>query len=221
MDASKIVREALRTGIITQADLTEWLKEKAAGRITLPPDPEKVVTIELTGAPEGCLQRRYIHLGDGVIKDVDNWESSGYFSKNGVRGFPSEAFLKAMGNSLPFVELKGKKRLTNRELWRNVSVLPDDFAEDGLPLCLFTLASAEDASIESSRLQPPRCDFRTHILGGWKMTVRVAYDSTILCEEDVRLLMKVAGKNTGIGAWRKERGGVFGRWGVEGARAAS
>jgi hypothetical protein len=215
----------------------------------VPPDPEKVVGVDLVGCDEGMLQNQLRpevkdELQNGKTagatetraqkteKAKANWAGSGHFAKDGTRGHPAEAFLKAMQQAVTMVTLSGGKKTSSKAMvLRCLSVLPDAFSKEGLPLCCFT----EDPKANfSSQVEPaehwahnnnakgvPVPVYRTHIPGGWKMTVKVSYDSTVLGVQDVLMLMQKAGTNVGVGAWRKEKGGVFGRFKVVGARASS
>jgi len=228
------------------------LVEKAVQAVTetfiVPKDPERIIAIEILGAPEGMLQnqlkdetKRELQYGksSGVSetraqkteKAKAGWESTGHFARDGSRGHPSESFLKGMMQAVTMVTLScGTKKSNKPMVLRCISVLPDAFSSGGLPLCCFT----EDPKANfNSKVEPaehwannknsggtPVPVYRTHIPGGWKMTVRVAYDSTVLSAQDVMMLMQKAGTNVGIGAWRKEKGGVFGRFKVVGATAS-
>jgi hypothetical protein len=214
----------------------------------VPPDPEKVVEIDIVGCDEGMLQNQLrpetkhkLQYGETAgasetkaqktEKAKANWGGSGHFADNGSRGHPSESFLKAMQQSVPMVTLSGGKKVSSKVMvLRCISVLPDAFSKEGLPLCSF---SADTKANSSVKVEPaehwannknsggtPVPVYRTHIIGGWKMTVRVSYDSTVMSTQDVLMLMQKAGSNVGVGSWRKEKGGVFGRWKVVGARAS-
>jgi hypothetical protein len=215
----------------------------------VPPDPEKVIEVDVLGAPEGMLQNQLrpetkhaLQYGKSAgasetkeqktEKAKANWIGSGHFAKDGRRGHPSESFLKAMMQAVTMVTLSGGKKTSSKVMvLRCLSVLPDAFSKEGLPLCYFTDDSKANFS---SKVEPaehwannknsggtPVPVYRTHIPGGWKMTVKISYDSTVLRPQDVLMLMQKAGTNVGMGAWRKEKGGVFGRWKVVGARAAN
>ena len=107
---------------------------------------------------------------------------------------------------------------------------PNAFSKAGLPLTTYSVTPkinfnkmvepAEHWAVNKVNKAPVPV-YRTHIHGGWKMSVKISYDSSVLSVQDVLMLMQKAGSNVGIGAWRKENGGVFGRWKVVGARAAS
>jgi hypothetical protein len=212
----------------------------------VPPDPEKVLEVDIVGCAEGMLQNQLRQeikkvLQEGAAagatetkiqkteKARANWEGSGHFAKDGTRGHPTEAFLSAMQTAVTMVSLSGGKKTTNKGMvFRCISPLPGTFSKDGLPLTLFTdnpkvncHAKAEPAEhwANNRKLGIPVPVYRTHILGGWKMTVKISYDSTVFRPQDVLMLMQKAGTNVGIGSWRKEKGGVFGRFRVVGARA--
>lgn len=215
----------------------------------VPPDPERVIAVEILGADEGMLQNQLkpetkheLQYGkesgasetraQKTEKAKANWTASGHFAKNGTRGHPSESFLKGMMQAVTMVTLSGGKKTSSKAMvLRCISVLPDAFSKDGLPLCCFTedpkandgdnVEPAEHWANNKNAGGTPVPVYRTHIPGGWKMTIRVAYDSTVLRAQDILMLMQKAGTNVGIGAWRKEKGGVFGRFKVVGAKAAS
>lgn len=224
-------------------------KEVIQDSFVVPPNPEKVVEVDILGEPEGLLQNQ---LRQSVKDELQNgkqagaaetkaqrtekaradWRGSGHFTKDGVHGHPSEAFLKAMQVAVTMVSLSGGKKTTNKGMvLRCITVLPSAFSKDGLPLICFSNDTKANSNIKVEPAEHwannqnakgvPVPVYRTHILGGWKMTVRVAYDSSVLRPQDVLMLMQKAGTNVGIGAWRKEKGGVFGRFKVVGARAAN
>jgi len=222
-------------------------KEPAPDSFIVPPDPEKVVEIDIVGCPEGMLQnqlrpetKKELQYGKtaGVSetraqktdKAKANWADSGHFAKDGSRGHPGESFLKAMQCAVTMVTLSaGARKSSKAMVLRCISVLPDVFSKEGLPLCSFTKGTKANCSVKVEPAEHwavnnnaggvPVPVYRTHVLGDWKMTVKVAYDSSVLSTQDVLMLMQKGGTNVGIGAWRKEKGGVFGRWKVVGARA--
>jgi len=228
---------------------TEKTVETELDSFDIPPDPERVVEVDILGCPEGMLQNQLrpetkdeLKYGkkSGASKTraqkteeaQANWIGTGHFSKGGTRGHPSEAFLKAMQKSVTKVTLSCGKKLSNMgEILQCVSVLPDSFSKEGLPLCEYRgdpkanfdkkVEPAEHWAVNKKAGNVPVPVYRTHIPGGWKMSVRIAYDSSVLNTKDILMLMQKAGTNVGIGAWRKEKGGVFGRWKIVGARASA
>ena len=222
-------------------------KKDIQDSFVVPPDPEKVIEVDILGAAEGMLQNQLRpetkdELQNGkkagatetkaqrTEKARASWEGSGHYSKDGVRGHPSESYLKAMQQAVTMVTLSGGKKTSSKAMvLRCLSVLPDAFSKEGLPLCCFSRDTKANSDIKVEPAEhwannnnaggTPVPVYRTHILGGWKMTVRVSYDSTVLRPQDVLMLMQKAGTNVGVGSWRKEKGGVFGRWKVVGARA--
>jgi hypothetical protein len=222
-------------------------EKEVVDSFTIPQDTEKVVEVDIVGCAEGMLQNQLTREAKEALKGGPktgmrktraqkteeartNWKNTGHFTKDGTRGHPSEAFLKAMQRAASMVELScGGKRGSMKAIPSLITPLPDAFSKEGLPLTTF---SANSKANFNKRVEPaehwainkvnkaPVPVYRTHILGGWKMTVRVSYDSSVLSVQDVLMLMQKAGSNVGIGAWRKENSGVFGRWKVVGARAS-
>lgn len=214
----------------------------------IPPDSEKVIVVEILGAPEGMLQnqlqeatKQELQYGkkagatetraQRTEKAKASWESTGHFANDGNRGHPSEAFLKAMQESVPYVSLSGGKKTSNKKaIPRCITVLPDAFSKEGLPLTCFSNDTQANARLgiepaehwavnKTSGGAVPVPVYRTHIQGGWKMKVKISYDSSMMRVQDVLMLMQKAGSSVGVGSWRKEKGGVFGRWKVVGAQA--
>lgn len=224
-------------------------KKPDANSFTIPPSTEKVVEVDIVGCAEGMLQNQLSEEAKSTIKfgartgavktrtqkteeAQANWRNTGHFAKDGSRGHPSESFLKAMQQAVTMVTLSAGKKASNMKMMlRCLSVLPDTFSKEGLPLTCFVgdpkanfdkkVEPAEHWAVNRKAGNVPVPVYRTHIPGGWKMTVKISFDSSVLSVQDVLMLMQKAGSNVGVGSWRKECGGVFGRWEVVGARASS
>jgi len=58
----------------------------------------------------------------------------------------------------------------------------------------------------------PDLRYRPEFPPGWKITIDISYDADILTKNDILNLFNRAGFGIGIGDWRPEKGGEFGRF---------
>lgn len=223
-------------------------KKDVVDSFTIPETTEKVVEVDIVGCAEGMLQNQLTDEVKRILKygpptgarktraqkteaALKNWKNTGHFTKKGARGHPCEAFLKAMQRAASMVELScGAKKGCMKAIPSIITPLPDAFSKKGLPLTTYSYDPKAnfDKNVEPAEHwavnkvnKAPVAVYRTHIPGGWKMSVKISYDSSVLSVQDILMLLQKAGSNVGIGAWRKENGGVFGRFEVIGARSAS
>lgn len=200
--------------------------------LELPSMPESMLIATISGLEAGMLQNRMTDDERDKIKGIKKggprsdysekakkWKDTCHFNKAGKLGFPAEAFLKAMGTVVPGVELS-KKNLFKypKNLYRALRIECDDLDQDGNGIVLYSagkLSMSEHFAVLQGSTPIPV--YRGHVKE-WEMVLRIVYDSTLLTEHDVMMLLARAGKRIGIGAWRIENRGAYGQFEVKSAK---
>lgn len=163
-------------------------------------------------------------------KKVEEWKQTAHATAEGKHGHPCESFLKAMGRVIDQVKLSnGEPMESMKALNCALSIIPDGLGTDGKSLVFFTNFETPPREPEQlvMELTPmtmePACHwaviqgrtpvpvYRTH-LKNWQMSVRVRYNPNVLRAKDVLALLSYAGEHIGIGAYRPENRGVYGRF---------
>ena len=195
--------------------------------IKIPEMPEKVLIVEIGG--DGMLQNnmttdaiRQIKgtATGGNIKDytkrAEKWKETGHWTADGKLGFPAEAFLKGMGNALKGVELKNKKLFKfPKDLYRALHVDSNAFDTAGNGIVLYTKVEEVVMQEHMGMLKgtTPIPLYRL-LAKNWKMELPITYNDTILTDHDVLLLLNRAGASVGVGAFRVENRGPYGKFSV-------
>ncbi len=136
------------------------------------------------------------------------YESSKYLTDNGDPGFPADAFKKSMirgakGLGLVMVDMRTgffvHGEYCNRDDRDLVSV-------DGK----FTMRE------DMVRLNGGVADIRYRAqIARWKATLEISYNSNAVSFDQIVNMINAAGYGVGVGEWRPERDGMFGRFEVD------
>jgi hypothetical protein len=199
--------------------------------ITLPETEERVMEIDITGnemlhnkmttaARNAIIGIKTPKYKEDHSKKSEKWEETVHYDMEGRLGFPAEAFMKAMATVLKSVDLSKKKLFKGKnDLFRALHVESDSIDDLGVGLVLYDKGTKATMSTHWGVLrgQTPIPLYRG-IVKDWKMTLRIVYDETWLTHEDVMLLVRAAGRRIGIGAYRIEKGGAYGRFEIKSAR---
>jgi len=205
--------------------------------LTLPKAPHRIVTVVIAGDEHGLLQNNMklaekMKIANKGRKDLDpenneetdyskkveEWKQTAHTTADGKHGHPCESFLKAMGRVIDQVKLSnGEPMESMKALNCALSIIPDGVGTDGKSLVFFTSKEETPMTMEPAchwaviQGRTPVPVYRTH-LKNWQMVVRVRYNPNVLRAKDVLALMSYAGEHIGIGAYRPENRGVFGRF---------
>lgn len=129
-----------------------------------------------------------------------------YFTDNGAYGIPAMAFKSAL------ISAAHKDIGIEKTLLRKALFIKCDDSNGVLPMQCSEPVVREDcvrvgAGSADLRYRP---EFRE-----WSVAIPITFDSELLRVEDVINLVDRAGFGCGIGEWRPERGGEFGRFKVD------
>lgn len=213
--------------------------------LTLPKAPHRIVTITIEGDAQGLLQNNMkegekLKISNKGRKDLDpanneetdyskkieEWKQTAHVTADGKYGHPCESFLKAMGRVIDQVKLSNGEPLDSmKALNCALSIIPDGVGTDGKSLTFFTQQEPTPMTMEPAchwaviQGRTPVPVYRTHYKN-WRMTLSIRYNPNVLRSKDVLALLSYAGTHIGIGAYRPENRGVYGRFTLVGATDA-
>lgn len=125
-------------------------------------------------------------------------------------GLPSGAFLRALATVA--ADLDGVFGTT---INRNLTIVPDN--EEGL--ILFDKIDGPRLVEHCGRNRSKALiTVRRPCFREWTMNVPIEFDAGVFSVESVLHIMAHAGMKVGVGAWRKENRGPYGRWEVVGLK---
>lgn len=147
------------------------------------------------------------------------WEAGLYLSDGEVK-IPMRLVNKCLE--------QGAKKKKNGALWKSGCIILDDY-------CDFDYAGPKIRIGKQESIPEPKLDphyaahahqmpvrvgtssiIRTRpVFEGWSLQVRISYDPNTIDRDTVITAAEDAGKLVGLGDWRIEKGGSFGRFGVE------
>lgn len=137
----------------------------------------------------------------------EQYEASVYKLDNGEPGFPADAFKKAM--------IRGAKQLglTMTDARTSFFIHGEYCTRDDRELVPITgeLQPREDMV----RLNGATSDirFRGQVVN-WEATLKVSYNASVTSFDQIVNMLQAAGYGVGVGEWRPERDGTFGRFEV-------
>lgn len=137
----------------------------------------------------------------------EQYEASIYYLDDGRVGFPADAFKKAM--------IRGAKQigLVMTDARTSFFIHGEYCTRDDRELVPITgeLQPREDMV----RLNGSTSDIRFRgQLVNWEATLRVSYNASITSFDQIVNMLHAAGYGVGVGEWRPERDGTFGRFEV-------
>ncbi len=206
--------------------------------LKIPKAPTRILTVHIRGDEHGLLQNNMKesekekirnkgnknrdpenHEETDYSKKIEEWRQTAHLTSDGNKhGHPCEAFLKAMGAVIDQVRLSSGEPLESmKALNRAISILPDGIGKDGKSLVFFTTAEETPMTAEPAchwaaiQGRTPVPVYRTH-LKNWNMVLRIQYNPNVLRAQDVIALLSYAGAHIGIGAYRPENRGIYGRF---------
>jgi hypothetical protein len=129
-----------------------------------------------------------------------------HFTADGRPGFPATGFKAAMVNAV--TQVKGS--ITKVLVRQAVHVDPLD------PTGIIPIEGEWVVREDTVRLPNGVADirFRPMFLAGWRCNLPIAYNARAISDKIIVDLLQYAGFGVGIGDWRPERGGPFGRFHV-------
>lgn len=146
-------------------------------------------------------------VGKREAKDPEReYEESLYRHPGGGFGFPSVAFKTAMVSACRFAE-----NVKMTELRGALHVLGDMVKIDGQPSPREDMVKV-GMGVADIRY---RGEFKQ-----WKATLTIQHNVGVISAEQIANLLNIAGFSTGVGEWRPERDGPYGRFHVASSKEA-
>lgn len=140
-------------------------------------------------------------------KPEEEFEAACY-KLNGGFGFPANGLKQAAVNACRFTDMK-------MTVARGAFFVKGEVSDEGEELVKID-SKAPKMKTDMVRLQSGSSDVRYRpIFEDWSMTVRVEYNKNVISPEQVMNLFNTAGFAIGIGDWRPERNGQFGRFTIK------
>jgi len=158
----------------------------------------------------GVSEDPALAAGRKVYDDDEEARLRVYNDPDGAFCHPCEAFTKAMVRAC-----SGKKfgKLTATSTLKGSVFITEPFAliedEKGNPATKYTI---DKRPVVVGKARVPRC---RPCWPRWQMRVPLEIDTAILTREQVAEALSLAGRIVGIGDYRPEKGGGFGRFTVE------
>jgi hypothetical protein len=140
-------------------------------------------------------------------RDPDaEYEASFYHLPDGSHGFPCSGFKKSAIRAAKMVD--GISMTDCRQMF---FVLPDGRDEGGID-CV-KINGAAEMRTDVIRVKNGAADLRYRPeITNWTATLRITYDAGLISPEQIASLFYRAGYSVGVGDWRPERDGDFGRY---------
>ena len=137
----------------------------------------------------------------------EQYEESVYKTDDGVPGFPADGFKKAM--------VRGAKalKLVMKDMKGAIFVLGKYSSKEDRELVPLDgeLSMRED----TVRLQDGTADIRFRgQVANWEATLQISYNAGVVSFDQIVNMLQAAGFGVGIGDWRPEKDGMFGRFEV-------
>ena len=142
------------------------------------------------------------------VRDPDaEFRAATHKTAEGVYGFPSGGIKKCLLNAA-HKDIGIEKTLLRKSLF----IIADDDSVTGEPLCF--LDTEEPVMREDVvRVGQGSTDLRYRPeFKDWSITLKIQYDAEALTVDDVLNLFQRAGFGVGIGEWRPEKAGEYGRF---------
>jgi len=151
----------------------------------------------------------------GARNPEAEYEASYYRLEDGSFGFPCSGFKKCAIRAAKLVD-----GLTMTDCRQMFFILPDGRDQTSQMDCVRVHGNAIERT-DVVRLKNGSADLRYRPeITDWSATLRISYDSALTSPEQIANLFYRAGYSVGVGDWRPERDGDFGRFTVaEGAVA--
>ena len=151
----------------------------------------------------------------GARDPESEYEASYYRLEDGSLGFPCAGFKKCAIRAAKLVD-----GLTMTDCRQMFFILPDGRDKTSQMDCVRVHGNAIERT-DVVRLKNGSADLRYRPeITDWSATLRISYDSALTSPEQIANLFYRAGYSVGVGDWRPERDGDFGRFTVaEGAVA--
>jgi len=151
----------------------------------------------------------------GARNPEAEYEASYYKLENGDFGFPCSGFKKCAIRAAKLVD-----GLTMTDCRQMFFILPDGRDQTSQMDCVRVHGDPVERT-DVVRLKNGSADLRYRPeITNWSATLRISYDSALTSPEQIANLFYRAGYSVGVGDWRPERDGAFGRFTVaEGAVA--
>ena len=174
----------------------------------------KTIDIEISGISP-ILQHRFA-IDNGEAKgptkknknqQTDDVEQSLYRLQDGKIFQPAIHLLSAMKKAGAKFQIPGQRKQTYKNLIGSGAVIisPSDivhrYQEYAVHVCSVVVPATKGRIIR-----------RRPMLPKWALSFQLEYDDLEIGEKDIREILDYAGKCVGIGDWRPEKGGSFGRF---------
>ena len=149
----------------------------------------------------------------GARDPESEYEASYYRLEDGTFGFPCAGFKKCAIRGAKMVD-----GITMTDARQMFFVLPDGRDKTSQMDCVRVHGDAIERT-DVVRLKNGSADLRYRPeITNWSATLRISYDSALISPEQIANLFYRAGYSVGVGGWRPEKDGDFGRFTVaEGA----
>jgi hypothetical protein len=139
--------------------------------------------------------------------------ASFYKTKDGLYGFPVIAFKAATVSAARFFG----KSVTMTSLRQSVFFQGEFSPEEGQQLAVITGEPHMREDVVRVGMGGTDLRYRPEF-SEWSTTVDVSYIATLLDKESVLTLLEAGGTGVGVGEWRPEKSGEFGRYMIDPSR---
>tara|TARA_R110002020_G_scaffold110945_6_gene256256 strand:+ start:4117 stop:4743 length:627 start_codon:yes stop_codon:yes gene_type:complete len=140
-------------------------------------------------------------------RDPDSeYEASFYHLSDGTYGFPCSGFKKAAIRASKMVD--GISMTDARQMF---FVLPDDRDTTGIDCVRISGTASKRTDVVRLKNGSADLRYRPELLN-WSATLRITYDNGLISPDQIASLFYRAGYSVGVGDWRPERDGDFGRF---------
>lgn len=176
---------------------------KGETNLILNPFTAQVIQQLLDAQAGKKAQKKAKSVDDEMAKRIQKLPS-------GKIGFSALAFKKAMISAT--LSFKGLK---TAHVKQGCFIDPDGHDENGCPLIELTTSKPEALKAHVKN-QTGVADIRVRpMVSKWSCTLRMTITPSILSLEAALSVLRVAGRSVGVGDWRPERSGDYGRFAIE------
>jgi len=130
----------------------------------------------------------------------------------GAYGFPASAFKQAAVRAAK--QVPGMTMVDTQGYFFIKAATPDDAEQLVGPLRYSEMQINEDAVRLAGPGRPVDLRFRPYFLN-WEVDLEIEYNASLVSPEQIVFLLDSAGFGVGVGEWRPEKGGNYGRFHVK------
>lgn len=153
---------------------------------------------------QGIADRKPVEILGGDTA----WREKLYTDDEGRVGFTSSGLQAALVAAAAYVPGGKTKKLSKKFVAGAFAVMGD----------VIPITSSAEPRRRSDRVNQngrPTVRVRAGIPAPWSMTFFIQYNAAIITEVEIAYLVQLAGFHIGIGNWRPEKRGTYGRWHIE------